>query len=122
MIAAEMVRRGYRVLLPFGFNHRYDLLLDLGGEYVRAQCKTGRLRKGVVVFSTRSVQSNSRMTLVKGYGGGADVFLVHCWETNRLYCVPVDEAPLGYMYLRVHPTLNGQKEGVWWASDYELPA
>jgi PD-(D/E)XK endonuclease len=43
------------VLLPFGVNQRYDLVLDLDGHLVKAQCKTGRLRKGVVSFSTRSV-------------------------------------------------------------------
>jgi hypothetical protein len=36
------VRRGYSVLLPFGVNQRYDLVLDLDGRFVRAQCKTGR--------------------------------------------------------------------------------
>ena len=40
-ILSELVRRGYAVLLPFGVNQRYDLVLDLEGRFVRAQCKTG---------------------------------------------------------------------------------
>jgi hypothetical protein len=28
------------VLLPHGVNHRYDLVLDQGDEFLRVQCKT----------------------------------------------------------------------------------
>ncbi|HEY7150455.1 MAG TPA: group I intron-associated PD-(D/E)XK endonuclease [Solirubrobacterales bacterium] len=38
-ILSDLVRRGYSVLLPFGVNQRYDLLLDLGEKFVRVQCK-----------------------------------------------------------------------------------
>jgi hypothetical protein len=121
-ILSELVRRGYSVLLPFGVNQRYDLVLDLGGNFVRAQCKTGRVRNGVVIFSTKSVQSNTRRAVTRDYDGDADVFLVYCSETGRVYCVPVEEAPTSYMYLRVEPALNGQWHRVRWASNYELPA
>jgi hypothetical protein len=121
-ILSELVRRGYSVLLPFGVNQRYDLVLDLDGKFVRAQCKTGRLRNGVVFFSTKSVQSNTRRAVIRNYDGDADVFLAYCPATARVYCVPVEEAPTTYMYLRVKPTRNGQKHRVRWASDYELPA
>jgi hypothetical protein len=120
-IVSELVRRGYSVLLPFGVNQRYDLVLDLDGRFVRAQCKTGQLRDGVVCFCTRSIRSNTRRTVVRDYRGDADVFLVHCEATTRVYCVPVEEAPTSYMYLRIEPTLNGQQDGIRWASGYELP-
>src|SRR4029077_4235086 len=55
-VLAELVKRGHRVLIPFGVNHRYDLLLDLGGRFVRVQCKTGKLRRGVIRFKTESVR------------------------------------------------------------------
>jgi hypothetical protein len=120
-ILAELVRRGYQVLVPFGTNQRYDLVLDMGGEFVRAQCKTGRLRNGVVVFSTRSIRSNTRRTFFRDYTNQVELFLVHCPETDGIYAVPVDEAPAGYGYLRVDPTRNGQEERIRWARDYELP-
>jgi hypothetical protein len=121
-ILLELVRRGYSVLLPFGVNQRYDLVLDLDGQFVRAQCKTGRLRNGVVIFSTRSVQSNTRGAVIRDYDRDADVFLVYCCSTGGVYCVPVEEAPTSYMYLRVESTLNGQEHRIRWASNYELPA
>jgi hypothetical protein len=121
-ILAELVRRGYRVLLPFGTNQRYDLLLDLEGRYLRAQCKTGRLRDGTIHFSTRSVQSNTQRTRTRDYDGQTDVFLVMCPDVDRLYCVPIDDAPTTGMQLRLDPPRNGQNQGINWATDYELPA
>jgi hypothetical protein len=121
-ILSELVRRGYSVLLPFGVNQRYDLVLDLDGKFVRAQCKTGRIRNGAVIFSTKSVQSNTRRAVIRDYSGDADVFLVYCPSTGHVYCVPVEEAPTSYMYLRVEATRNGQEHLVRWASNYELPA
>jgi hypothetical protein len=74
------------------------------------------------MFSTRSVRSNTRRIGVRDYNGDADVFLVYCSGTRCVCCIPVEEAPITYMYLRVEPTLNGQEDRVHWASQYELPA
>ena len=120
-ILSELVRRGYRVLVPFGTNQRYDLVIDIDGDFVRVQCKTGRLRKGVVVFPTRSVRTNTRQILTRGYVGDADLFLIYCPQTGGIYAVPVEEAPAEEMSIRVRPTINGQIRGVRWARDYELP-
>jgi len=45
---------GWAVMLPFGENTRYDLIVDYGSRLSRVQCKTGRLREGCVVFATVS--------------------------------------------------------------------
>jgi hypothetical protein len=121
-ILAELVRRGYQVLLPFGTNQRYDLVLDMNGDFVRAQCKTGRLRRGCVLFNTQSVRTNTKGWLTRGYQGEAEMFLIYCPENERIYAVPVNEAPASSGSLRVAETLNGQEEGIRWASEYELPA
>jgi hypothetical protein len=122
IVLAELVKRGYRVLVPFGVNHRYDFVIDADDGFIRVQCKTGRLRAGRVVFSTKSVQSNTRRSIRRDYAGEADVFLVNCPQTGRTYAVPVEEAPKGYMCLRVEPARNNQAQHIRWAKDYELPA
>jgi hypothetical protein len=120
-ILSHLIRRGYAVLLPFGVNQRYDLILDLGDRFLRAQCKTGRLRDGVLAFATRSTRSNRRGIYNRGYKGDADLFLVYCRELDRTYAVPVEDAPDTQMFLRLTPTSNGQYEGVHHAEQYELP-
>lgn len=120
-ILHELIRRGYAVLVPWGVNQRYDLVLDLGHGFVRAQCKTGRLHNGAVAFYTRSIRTNTKQILKRGYRGDADLFLVYCPENRRVYAVPVEEAPGDHMHLRISPPLNGQARRVRWACDYELP-
>ncbi len=122
IITAELVRRGISVLQPCGFNHRYDLVLDLDGEYLRAQCKTGRLRKGVVRFKTESVTCNTRSARRRGYVDEIDLFLVYCPGTSEIYAVPLADAATAEAALRVAATSNGQEVGVRWAADYVLPA
>ncbi len=120
-ILAVLVKRGYPALLPFGVNQRYDLVLDLGDRFVRAQCKTGRLRRGVIEFNTRSVRANTRGVFTRGYDGEAEVFLVYCRDNDKVYVVPVPAGERHAISLRVEPTLNGQARRVNWAADYELP-
>ena len=119
---AELVRRGHRVLVPVGVNQRYDLVIEVEGRFLRAQCKTGRLHNGVVQFSTRSIQSNCRRTHARSYAGEIDLFLVYSPGTGCVYGVPAKEASTGDMSLRIDPPRNGQRRGIRWARDYELPA
>lgn len=122
-VTARLLRRGFKVLQPCGFNHRYDLVLDLDGEFVRVQIKTGRLRRGRVVFKTSSVTSNTHGSASRCYDAAdIDVFLVYCEETDGIYAVPVAQASRGEMCLRVARTGNGQEAGIRWASEYAVPA
>ena len=120
-ILGELVRRGYQVLLPFGQNQRYDLVLDMDGSFMRAQCKTGRLRNGCVIFSAQSVRSNTRKAVFRHYKEDVELFLVHCPETDRIYAIPIEEVTRSHGTLRIDPTSNGQEKYVRWARDFELP-
>jgi len=96
--------------------------LAIDGLFVRAQCKTGRLRNRRVIFNAQSVRSNTRVAERSSYVGEVDVFIVYCPDLDRIYAIPVDDVPLSEGSLRVEPTANGQKKGIRWAADYELPA
>jgi hypothetical protein len=122
IVLAELVRRGYRVLLPFGHNQRYDLVLEIDGSFLRVQCKTGRLRDGCVVFRAHSVRSNTRKTVIRDYRGDVELFIVHCVDTGGIYVIPIEDATRTQGTLRIDPAANGQAKRVRWARDYELPA
>jgi hypothetical protein len=123
IILAELVKRGHRVLVPYGTNHRYDLVIDTGTRFRRAQCKTGRLRQGVIKFNTASTRANTLRAYTKPYDSGQiELFLIYCPETERVYALDVDEATSSQGALRVDPTANGQAKRIRWAADHELPA
>jgi hypothetical protein len=123
IIVAELVKRGHRVLVPQGTNHRYDLAIDTGGRFLRVQCKTGRLRQGVIKFKTASTRANTLRAYTKPYDATQiDLFLIYCPDTDRVYALDVDEAGVTEGGLRVNPAANGQARRIRWAADHELPA
>ncbi len=86
VILAHLIQRGDSVSLPFGNNQRYDMIVDRRGKLIKAQCKTGRLRNGVVVFKVSSY--NGFTGEHRDYKGEVDVFLIWCPELNTMYEVP----------------------------------
>ncbi len=129
MVLARLVQAypGAEILVPFGENSRYDLLIDTGAEFIRVQCKTGRLRKGAVRFATCSVTyhhpNNRGMRVYKHhYVGAADLFGIYCPELDAVYLVPVDSVGKATGALRVEPTRNNQQRKIRWAKDFEVQA
>jgi hypothetical protein len=121
---AAFVSSGKVVLLPFGENTRYDLVIDEGQRFVRVQCKTGRLaRSGVIRFPTASSYSHHAHRngpARRGYRGQADVFGIYCPETDEVYVVPVDAVPSTQGALRVTAPANGQRRLIRWAEEFRL--
>ena len=56
--ARALARAGYLVSKPLGDSHRYDLIIDDGTVLSRVQVKTGRLRKGAIIFACFSSHSH----------------------------------------------------------------
>lgn len=127
IILARLAEVGYTVLIPFGENHRYDLVIEDGdGKFYRIQCKTGRVSHGSIDFNTASnyyhhPNANKKTDYHrKDYRGEIDYFAVYSPDTHKVYLVPVDHAPTTEGRLRLEPTKNNQEKNVRWAHDYEL--
>jgi hypothetical protein len=125
MVLAHLLRVHRNVLIPFGENSRYDLVIEEETRFVRVQCKAGRVRNGVIRFNTCSTTyhhpgNQGTKAYHHHYRGAADLFGVYCPETDRVYLVPVDDVPTREGMLRIEPTLNNQAKKVRWAHEYEL--
>ncbi len=119
-LAVMMALRGlgYDLAVPWGDCARYDLLADKDGVVSRIQVKTGRLRRGVILFATCSSHEHRGGTFRK-YDGEIDYFGVFCADVEAVFLVPIGEARLGGS-LRCEPTKNGQRSKIRWAKDYFL--
>ena len=117
IILSALVKAGVTVSVPFGDGHAYDLVVDIDNKLLRAQCKTGRVRRGNVVANLYTID---RARKQHGYSGKADVFAIHCAETDKIYLVPVEECSTARVYLRISTPLNKQAKLIRWAMDYEL--
>jgi hypothetical protein len=118
LILAKLLQLGKKVLLPFGDNRRYDLVIDEeDGTFTRVQCKTARISNGCVVFNGCS--SNKRIK-GRGYKGEADSFIAYCPPTDKYYSIRVDKCCEHRIRLRIEPPRNNQMVNVRHAVDYEL--
>jgi hypothetical protein len=127
IIIAKLLEVGYYVLMPFGDNLRYDLLIeDADGHYWRIQCKTGWIENNgaYIEFATASTYYHTRAGRTgygrKDYRGQIDYFAIYCSDTKSVYLVPVDHVPTTSARLRLIPTENNQEKHVRRAKDYEL--
>lgn len=117
---SALVSEGYPVLLPFGDNQRYDMVVEVGGLFVTVQCKTGRLRDGAVLFRTCSSTAH-RGGGQESYRGQVDVFGVYCHELRAVYFIRVEDVGASSCALRVVPATNSQVRHVRHAGDYVFP-
>ena len=114
---------GFAVLVPFGENTRYDLVIDDGVALSRVQCKTGRLRQGAIRFKACSTYAHHRSPerQSRSYLGDVDFFAVHCPETDGVYLVPIADVPVeSRAALRLSPAKNGQRRRTRAAQRYEI--
>lgn len=122
IVLATFLRMGKVVLLPFGDNQRYDLVIDEGGTFLRIQCKTARLVSGgdAIKFETASSYVH-RGGIKKHYRGEADYFAVYSPDTGKVYLLSVNDVGKAGCMLRLKPTTaNRQQKGIRWAKDYEI--
>ena len=125
MVIARLVQVGKMILVPYGENHRYDLVIDEGDRFIRVQCKTGRLRNGAVLFATCSStyhfpKNQPASFYQRDYANDADLFGVYCPELDAVYLVPVEVVGKRAAALRIDPSKNGQAKKIRWARDYYL--
>ena len=111
---------GFLMSIPFGDCAPYDLILDdRRGNTYKIQVKTGRLRRGVVIFSCVSNHAHRKMPASQ-YRGLIDAFAVFCPDNDGFYVVPIDAPAVTdtQASLRVVAPLNNMQKMINWAKDY----
>src|SRR5438045_2870371 len=104
-------RAGFDLWVPFGENTRYDLVIDDGKSLARVQCKTGRFRKGAVVWNVCSSNAHHPNPRPKrhDYQDDVEFFGVYCADTEPVYLVPITDLPMTRnASLRIDPPRNNQ--------------
>ncbi len=114
VIVADLLKRGLRVLLPYGENWRYDIGVEHNGRLIRIQAKTGILKSNVVQFRVCSVINNfSRLAVRRPYTAEeVDWFGIYCPQNERVFYVPIGVCGSSIFSIRLEPTRNGQMKGV----------
>ena len=124
MVAADLVRQGHRVALPYGEDWAADLIVERGGRLERVQVKHTVERDGVLVVRARTQSlTGGRVLAVKRYTA-ADIDWLAAWDAGSGACFYVPAAELGagmhMLTLRTRPARNNQRRGIRLAADYRV--
>ena len=127
LIAADLMKRGFRVAFPFGEDSDFDLIFwrppDLRLERLQAKYATSDGR--VVPVRTRSHSlTNGRVRATKRYTAETIDWLgVFDATTEQVFYIPASELGSGMnvMHLRLVPARNNQRERIRMADNYRAP-
>ena len=110
------------VYLPYGEDERVDFIAEFGGKLHRIQVKsTDVYENGKIKISTRSTAVNTKESKTHTYTEEEiDYFVFYYKGADQVYIMSVQEAPSGYVYLRLEPPANNQTKGIRFAKDYLL--
>lgn len=119
-VISKLKKMGKTVLIPFGDNQRYDIVVDDGNTFTRVQIKTAReVEDGKIVFDTAGKHTNTKGTIKKPYDNTEiDEFMAYEPDRDSVYRVPVSEAPNTTMTLRHNA--KQKQSSINWAKDYQL--
>lgn len=123
MIAARAVELGLDVLHP-SEHSRYDLAFDLGEPGIcRVQCKWAARKGAVIPIKLASSRWTPGGQVVTTYSRReVDAIAAYCPDVERCYLVAIEEVEgRSLVQLRLEPPGNGQRAGLNYAADYELP-
>lgn len=117
-ILALFLKNNMKVLLPFGDNERYDLVVEEKGDFIRVQCKTGRFTDAnTFLFKPCSTNWNTKKS--KTYTGDIDIFAVYVRELDSVYVFSIKGIPnTSSCQIRLTKTKSGRIKGVRLAENY----
>ena len=123
-IAFRAISLGLSVSKPLTEHSRYDLVIEIGGELYRVQCKWGRMLPAATALTVNLCSSRwtpAGQVQTKYQAGEIDLVAVYCAELDRCYLLPerlfVDRRAT---QLRLVPPRNGQRSCINLADDYEF--
>jgi hypothetical protein len=122
MVAADLMRRGYKIAFPYGEDWDYDLIVCREEKLERVQVKYSRSNGEVIHVRSRSHSlTNGRVRATKRYTEAMiDWLAVYDPTSDRCYYVPASELGEGrsLLSLRLRTARNNQQLRIRRAEDY----
>lgn len=114
------VRLGCSVSIPYGCHEKYDFIADVGGNFIRIQCKTSVAYRDGKCFTfdvRRKLYVDGKRTATHYDEGDFDYYAT-TFE-GKCYLVPFNEC-FSRKILRLEPAKNGMVTKINMAEDYLL--
>jgi hypothetical protein len=123
MVAADLRKRGFLLLIPWGEDSNYDLAIDRGDRIERVQVKHATSDGKVVpVRCTSYSLTNGKVKQVKHYTQDMIDWLA-IWDSTTERCFYIPAKVLGQgrtrLHLRLVPPSYNRRKDIRMAEEYE---
>lgn len=118
-VISDLSFKGISICLPLSEHLPFDLVgVKNNGDLLRISVKYRTVVKGRIEVPFKSSYSDSRGVHVKKISKDfIDIVAIYCPDTNKVYyCNPKEFGDV--ITLRVEPSKNNQKKGIFFAEDY----
>ena len=110
-------KHGFNVLIPWGEDTRYDLVIEKNGVFKRVQVKYITPKNGVLEIPIRSSNNHS---IIHYSEKDIDIIAAYSPESQKVYLIPLKNIRnRRAVKLRLEPARNKQKKYVTMATCYE---
>lgn len=114
-VAQRLIEDGWRVSQPIGENHRYDLVAEHDGKFVRIQVKYVTPKNGALNVNCRS---SNNWSVLHYSADEIDIIAAYDAASRRIYFVPVSQINHSLITLRLEETKNNQKAKINLAENF----
>ena len=123
-IACHAVRLGIQVCRPLFEHGRYDLVLEIGGQLLRVQCKWASCDGDVMSVRFGTSRRGPNGFIRTKYGiDEIDAVAAYCPDTDECYLIPMSVVGVrAQLSLRLAPPRNSQRASIHYAADFRLGA
>lgn len=117
VIMADILKRGYKIAIPYGEDWPYDLIVERNGKLEKVQCKYTASDGNVVHVSCRC--SNNWLTTTYTQDT-IDWLAVYDKTTDQCFYIPSSMLGDGrsLIHLRLTSTKSNQTKKINWAKDF----
>lgn len=114
--AAELLRRGWQIFLPYGEDSPIDLLIEKDGIFKRIQVKATCPIKGAIHCR---IKSSNNWQVKKYTKKEIDFFGIYDYLNKKGYLIPIEDLEgMTEAIIRLEKTKNNQIKGVRLAERY----
>lgn len=116
---SEFAKLGFTVLIPFGGNCPYDLVVDNHNNFFKIQCKTTeRIKNGAMDFSICRINGFTYKKEIYTKKE-IDYLFLYCIENNYMALVPIEDTNGSAEFrIRIDKPKNNQTKNVHLEKDY----
>jgi len=116
-VLSYLIGKGYKVFIPWGEDHRYDLVSEIEGVFKRIQVKYVTPKNGCLEVPLRSMNNWSTL---RYSSKNIDIIAAYNPENDKIYFLSLDEfRNIATIKLRFKNPKNSQQKHIKWASNFE---